>query len=94
MAKRMSGRRSPSRIYKVANGQIVEIVKEWSMKYGANLYYVQPWTDSYPKIPIAKCASFAEARQVVRDLANDELVAEGAFVMLRGGGDPVHGREG
>lgn len=63
-------RRKSTRIYNVGNGRVVEITKEWAWTKPATYWwYVMPYQDA-PRPSLGKFASFKEARQFVRDLAN------------------------
>ena len=59
-------RRQTTRIYSIDAERYVQITKEWSMKFGQNLYYVT----AYPSDgkTLLKAPSFKEARQFVLDL--------------------------
>ena len=61
-------KRSRTRIYRISESKYVEIVKEYSLKFGQNLYYVFSWGET-PQLTLLKVPTFAEARQFVRDLA-------------------------
>jgi hypothetical protein len=63
----MKTRRKTTRVYSVGKGQFVHIAKEWSMKFGQNLYYVTPWPEDGRTL--LKASSFAEARRFVMEYA-------------------------
>ncbi len=58
-------RRKTTRVYHTAKG-IVELVKEWNWAPKSYVWLVLPYTDEYPKIPLGKFASFAEAKQFIK----------------------------
>jgi hypothetical protein len=62
----MKTRRKTTRVYRINAEQSVHISKEWSMKFGQNLYYVTPWPADGRTL--TKVPTFAEAKQFVRTL--------------------------
>jgi hypothetical protein len=58
-------RRKPTRIYHVGENRMVQIEKDYSMKFGQYLYRVCNWPDDGHTLLMAP--TFAEARQFVRD---------------------------
>ena len=59
-------KRKTTRIYSVATDKMVQIVKEYSLKFGQNLWYVYEYGPDSPHT-LGKFPTFAEARQFVRD---------------------------
>ena len=55
------------RIYRIGPKRYMTIVKDWSMKYGQYLYHVREGIGPMGKSLLV--ASFAEARQFVREAA-------------------------
>lgn len=66
----MSDRRKTTRIYNVGTNRLVEIRKEYSLKFGQNLWYVVNYPDNGQTL--LKVPTFAEAKHFVRNFAGDQ----------------------